>query len=821
MNLPNYAGVSAPPLHPTHLDELAASGISPEVAAAAGVYTAVNPYQVSKLLNWTRPANALGLCLVFPYFNPQGNPTGYHRLKPHCPRTSRKKEDQGKKSKYEGPKGQPNRLYIPPGTRAAIADPTAELVITEGEKKSLSATAAGFPCLSIPGVWAWQVKRTKGGDGTATGPRVMIDDLKEVAWAGRRVFVAFDSDAADNPLVLAAERELVAALTASEAEVRVVRLPAGPSGGKQGLDDFLVRHGPDALGRLLAAAAAQPPPDPPAGSGGSDGDREAKRSNAADLIARIAADKAELWHDPTQAAFASVGRRTMGVRSKAFRNWLIALYRVESGGKVPNGESLTNAINATEAQAVIDGPEFEVHVRIAHLEGRVYLHLADPADTVVEVDADGWRECPDPPVRFRRAPGMFALPRPEPGGSLDDLRTLLNLEDLDQFALIVGFLSGAMFPGQPQPALVANGEQGSGKTTVSRVLKALIDPSAAPVRCEPRDARDLMIAARNTHLLVLDNLSHLPAWLSDALCRLATGGGFATRELYSDDGEVIFDARRPVVLNGIEDFVTRGDLLERSILLRLPSIPEERRVPESEFWKRFYALRPKLLGALLDRTAGGLRELPEVHLDRLPRMADFARWGVACEQGADEPERFLPAYTANQGGAHEQALDGSSLAAAVVAFMTGRERWEGTATELYQALSRHTPNPTPRDWPKAANSLSGKLSRLAPNLRRVHRLDFATDRRTDSGRGRVARLTHTPEDGGERPSGPSRPSQGHRDQRPWPDDPSDDVHRHRREPSVALGASGRGSDGPDGPDDSAPTTRLVSAAEYAAFLNLH
>jgi hypothetical protein len=222
---------------------------------------------------------------------------------------------------------------------------------------------------------------------------------------------------------------------------------------------------------------------------------------------------------------------------------------------------------------------------------------------------------------------MLPLPASEPGGSLDDLRALLNLDDLDQFALIVGFLSAALYPGQPQPALVTNGEQGSGKTTVSRVLKTLLDPSAAPVRCEAKEVRDLMIAARNNHVLALDHLSHLKVWLSDALCRLATGGGFSTRELYSNDGEVIFDARRPTILNGIEDFVTRGDLLERAILLRLPAIPEEKRVPESEFWARFHALHPKALGALLDRVSGGLRELPGVTLARLPRMADFARWG--------------------------------------------------------------------------------------------------------------------------------------------------------------------------------------------------
>jgi hypothetical protein len=311
-----------------------------------------------------------------------------------------------------------------------------------------------------------------------------------------------------------------------------------------------------------------------------------------------------------------------------------------------------------------------------------------------------------------------------------------------------------MLPGGPYPVVVANGEQGSGKTTVTRVLKALIDPAAAPVRCEPKEARDLMIAARNNHLLALDNLSHLPAWLSDAVCRLATGGRFATRELYTDDGEVVFDAKRPVLLNGIEEFVTRGDLLERSLLLRLPAIPEEKCVPESQFWPRFAELHPLLLGAVLDRVAGGLRELPRVTLDRLPRMADFARWAVACERGAGE-DKFLDAYAA-----HQQALEDSPLVGPLFALVREAGEWSGSPSDLLEALGRRVPERKPDGWPKRANGLTGKLRRLAPDLRRVHRLAMDLDGRApDATRSRLLRLS-LPETGRDSSSTPSEPSAG-------------------------------------------------------------
>lgn len=820
MNSSRISDVNNVRLSEVHLKELATSGISRETAVAAGVHTELDPDRVGELLNWSGPAPALGACLVFPYLDAKIQPMGYHRLKPSTPRSSKKNEDKGKAIKYEAPRRQPNRLYIPPDTRGSLADPTVTILVTEGEKKALSADAAGFPCLSVPGVWTWQKKREKQADGTAADPRVMIDDLAAVAWARRRTFVVFDSDSSSKTSVKAAERALAFALTSAGADVVVIRLPACSNGEKQGLDDYLVRNGPNALRELLTASANQTTDSH--AQRGDEAKDDAKKPTAADQLVQIAQGETELWHDQTQTGFASVGRRSMPVRSKLFRQWLTRRFRAMNSGRVPHSESLTNAANAIEAAAVFDGPLAEAHVRVAQWEGRVYLHLGDDADTVYEVDATDWRECPNPPVRFRRVTGALALPRPERGGSLDALRQLLNLDDGDQFVLIVAYLCIAMFPGGPQPLLVANGEQGSGKTTVVRAIKALLDPGAAPVRCEPKDARDLMIAARNNHVLAMDNLSHLPGWLSDALCRLSTGGGFATRELYTNDDETIFDAKRPVILAGIEEFVTRGDLLERAILLRLPAIPDNRRMTESSFWTSFYAVRPKLLGALLDRVAGGLRELPGVRLEQLPRMADFARWGVACERAAGERSRFMEAYTANQGSAHEQAIDGSSLAAAVVAVMAHQDFWEGTATELYKTLAPYAPVPATKDWPKAPNILTGRLRRLAPNLRRIHRIDFDTDRANDSSRRRCVRLRRLPDEAGDGSSEPAGAPFNPDSSVNTPDDSVDAPGRTAAAgSSIAIRPELRGSDGPDDPDGLAPSAGEVTTSEYDRFLAEH
>jgi hypothetical protein len=230
-----------------------------------------------------------------------------------------------------------------------------------------------------------------------------------------------------------------------------------------------------------------------------------------------------------------------------------------------------------------------------------------------------------------------------------------------------------------------------------------------------------MIAATNSWMVAFDNLSDLESWLSDCLCRLSTGGGFSTRELYTDMDEMIFSAQRPALLNGIEEIVTRGDLLDRSLLLDLPPIPEDQRRPTSEFWRGFEAARPRLLGALLDAVSMALRRERTVRLAKLPRMADFAIWVTAAAPALGwSDDHFMSIYTANREQAHELALDAYPVAAALRA-LAERGDWSGTAAELLETLTAAADDATKRtrSWPTTPRYLGAVLRRLAPNLRSV------------------------------------------------------------------------------------------------------
>ena len=174
-----------------------------------------------------------------------------------------------------------------------------------------------------------------------------------------------------------------------------------------------------------------------------------------------------------------------------------------------------------------------------------------------------------------------------------------------------------------------------------------------------------------------------------------------------------------MILNGIEDIIERPDLADRTLFLTLEPIPENRRRLEKELWSDFEQARPKILGALLDAVVSGLRALPDVKLERLPRMADFALWATACETAIGPKGSFASAYGGNRDLAVECVIEGDAVAQAIRALMARRQAWTGTATDLLRDLSNAVDDRTHNDkrWPKDPKALSGRLRRAATFLR--------------------------------------------------------------------------------------------------------
>ena len=431
-----------------------------------------------------------------------------------------------------------------------------------------------------------------------------------------------------------------------------------------------------------------------------------------------------LFHDVDYKAYADLEidghRETWPIRSEQFKRWLTRQFwqRIKTA---PNSEALNSAIRLIEAQACFEGPRRTVFTRVAGIKDHtLYLDLCDEDWRAVKITADGWKVVNKPVVRFIRRKGMHALPAPVKGGSMNDLRPFINVEDEGDFVLIICWLLAAFRHRGPYTTLFVWGEAGSAKSTLLRLLRQLIDPNTAPVRAPPRENRDLFIAATNSYVPCFDNLSSLSEWLSDTLARLNTGGGFGTRQLYTDDEERLFDAARPLLLGAIENVIEKGDLAERAIPIKLSHIPDDERLEEKELWRKFRRVQPQILGALLTAASSGLEALPKVTPAKLPRMADFAKWAIACERALWKPGTFMTAYRANRAGAIADVVEANLVGSVLQSFIAERQRWTGTATQLLELLDNMVDDQqrANKSWPKAANALAGKLTRLASDFRK-------------------------------------------------------------------------------------------------------
>lgn len=453
------------------------------------------------------------------------------------------------------------------------------------------------------------------------------------------------------------------------------------------------------------------------------------KQKLADVVIDIVCKHANLFHDKKQTAFAVVqtDRRAAVLRlnSQGMKFWVARTVRDTLGHSVGQ-TSINEALVTLGGIAIYDRQEREVFLRTAQINSTIYVDIGDATGECIEVTGDGWRIVPAAPVMFFRPDAMRPIPRPATGGSLDDFRAFFNMSSDDALHLLIAWAVAAMRPGMPFVILILTGEQGSAKSTAAMFLRALIDGNAAPLRSPPKDIDDLTVGASHSLVAAYDNLSGVAPWLADGICRLATGGGLGTRTLYTNGEETVFDAIRPVLINGIDELATRPDLAERSICLTLRAIPAKKRRPISRLRREFATAAPRMLGVLLDGVSAALRNLPSIHLDEHPRMADFAEWIAAAEAGLRVPPgSLLAAYARNRQTVVDTTLSSSPLIQALRKLITKpvcAGRWEGEPSQLLRELGDNTDEETrhqKQTWPQSPQSLRSKLRRSQAFLRTI------------------------------------------------------------------------------------------------------
>lgn len=396
----------------------------------------------------------------------------------------------------------------------------------------------------------------------------------------------------------------------------------------------------------------------------------------------------------------------------SLRAELAAAYRRDTR-KVAPQQALADALLALEGEAQDGDPE-KVHLRVAEHDGELWIDLGDAAGHAVRVAGGRWEVVTDDvPVLFRRSALTGQLPIPEPG-DLAELWDLLNVAE-DYRPLVLAWLVMALaVPDAPHPILNVHGEQGTGKSTASRLLVDMVDPSPVELRKPPRDMDSWVTAAAGSWVVGLDNLSTVPDWLSDTLCRASTGDGDVRRQLYTDGDLAVFAFRRVVLINGIDLGGLRGDLAERLLNVALHTIPDTERLTEREMKAAWAAARPRLFGALLDVVSRVKAALPSVRLATSPRMADFAEV-LACLDSM-HGTRGLDRYLAQSRTLAADSLTSDPFIARMV--QTLRDPFDGTAAELLAMVAPAEDRP-PKGWPTAARAVTGLLKRHAPALRRT------------------------------------------------------------------------------------------------------
>ena len=463
---------------------------------------------------------------------------------------------------------------------------------------------------------------------------------------------------------------------------------------------------------------------------------EGRESQATKLVRLFLNQQPEplLFHDERQVPYARLQAspaRILRLGTKESKTMLGGLLW-DAEEKAPGSEAVASAMNVLHHRA-LKGPTLPLHNRLAWHEGAIWMDLTDEGWRAVKISSKGWTIESRPPTLFRRYAQQLPVAEPLRGGDPWKLLSYFSVREEDRLLLMV-YVASLFVPDFPHPVLDIHGAQGATKTTLMVLLKELLDPSAVGVCSLPRSERELVQILDHSYLPYFDNVSSLPDWMSDAFCRAITGMGFSKRQLYTDDEDVVYWLMRPVGINGINVAAQRPDLLDRSLLIGLDQMPDDRRRKIVDIKAEFSRDAPSILGGFLDTLVKALN-LPEPKLQRVSRMADFESWGYRLAQALGKTgEEFIAAYAENIRGQAEEAVRADIVAEVFVGFLDSQsdQRWQGTSTELLGLLREKAEalhvSTRQRAWPKSSNALSRRLHVLRDPLRRIgYAVDFIRD----------------------------------------------------------------------------------------------
>lgn len=399
------------------------------------------------------------------------------------------------------------------------------------------------------------------------------------------------------------------------------------------------------------------------------------------------------------------------ISSAMFEAYLGFRYREMSGENIlPDFSKLL----AIESQNLIFKQERSVRInrRVAGsiTKGTIGYFLADKSWSTIIIKEMGWKKANSKKLKFRRSSFDQAQVDPVGGGNLLDLLGKYINMDQDSITLFIVHVVQAFSRYSSHFAAVLSSSKGSGKTTLTKVMRALVDPSETGATLMPSSEGDLKNLLANNYMVAFDNTAALSGSVSNILCAAITGSKTAKRKLYTDCDEIVLNLHNLVVLNGIDIVPYKSDLAERSLLFELQPIDKEKRKTDAEFWGDFEKDRPKILGAIFDTLVKAMGLVSTIERKGLQRMADanVEMIAIAMALGISR-EAFQKILEANKQKLQDAYNQSNPFVDFVVSYMWGKTDINMAAAELYKDMEAQIVG-SPKFFPESPSMLSRRLN---------------------------------------------------------------------------------------------------------------